>query len=360
MARISAYKRLGFKIIYKIYFTDGVQKTKYRYYKTKALALKACQDIEKLEYNSREGTVTKEQLIFCLKHKYISPEEGTKILGDKPLNVYYLKDLLLEWEQIPGKSETTRDSENCRITTILKYFENTTLEHIDDNTIEEYKRARYQRVNAGSINKEIAIIRAMLDIAVRKKWIPTNPARDVRYEKVRLNKIRRAFYEDELEKFLNTTQQSTLLRNWAHPVMTTFYYTGMRRSELLRMRKEDIDFQKRRIIIRGNKTESSRTIGLAKKLKTILLNIINKTDDNYVFPHFHPSSLTYAFQRIRKTANLNNELTLHSLRHTYGSYLLERGASLKKTQTLLGHKRIATTERYLHVMPRDDIEEDLL
>jgi len=78
MARISVYKRLGFKVIYKIYFVDGIQKTKYRYYRSKTLALKACQDIEKLEYNSREGTVTKEQLIFCLKHKYISPKRVRK------------------------------------------------------------------------------------------------------------------------------------------------------------------------------------------------------------------------------------------------------------------------------------------
>jgi site-specific recombinase XerD len=77
-------------------------------------------------------------------------------------------------------------------------------------------------------------------------------------------------------------------------------------------------------------------------------------------PNIHPVSITRAIKLFYRKLGLSESLTLHSLRHTYISYLLEKGIPTKKVKERAGHFSLTVTDRYTHALPSEKIIEDIL
>ncbi len=146
--------------------------------------------------------------------------------------------------------------------------------------------------------------------------------------------------------------------NLKHKLIIKFLYSsGLRLSELLSLKRKDIDFDNNLIFIEGGKGSKDRITILSENLKNDLLkyysNNIFKTE--YVFEGRKGKYTKKSVQKIleRQGKKLNLKIHPHMLRHSFATHLLENGTDLRHIQKLLGHNSSSTTEIYTHVANKD-------
>lgn len=147
------------------------------------------------------------------------------------------------------------------------------------------------------------------------------------------------------------------LVNEKHRVMLSLIYAcGLRRSELIELVSGDLERDRKLLRIRQSKGFKDRVVPLSEKvIQMIDLYITHYKPERYLFEGQYPgsrysaSSLDKVFKESYKRAGLKGGVTLHGLRHSYATHLLESGTDLRYIQELLGHKSSRTTEIYTHV-----------
>jgi integrase/recombinase XerD len=130
-------------------------------------------------------------------------------------------------------------------------------------------------------------------------------------------------------------------------------FTGMRRGELLNLRVTDINFHNHCLYIRRGKGDKDRVIPISSIIEQSLFGYIKKNEfqsQARLFP-LQPKRIYTIVKRYSQLAGIDN-LSPHGLRHYFATALLERGASIKAIQELLGHADISTTAIYLDLVPQ--------
>jgi len=176
---------------------------------------------------------------------------------------------------------------------------------------------------------------------------------------------------DEVEQLLAQPNEQAVTGLRDKAMLETLYATGMRVSELISLRLNDIKSKKLKVDNREVKVEYVRCIGKGEKERIIPLgktafdcisryidksrNILLKSQySKYLFLNrFGKPMSRQAFWKIikkyLKQAGLPQDISPHTLRHSFATHLLERGADLRSLQLMLGHSDIATTQVYTHV-----------
>ncbi|MEZ5014577.1 MAG: tyrosine-type recombinase/integrase [Chitinophagales bacterium] len=145
--------------------------------------------------------------------------------------------------------------------------------------------------------------------------------------------------------------------NEKHRLMLSLIYAcGLRRSELLALRIRDIDWFRKVISIRKAKGNKDRMVGLPKSLEKPLADYLKRYSPvQFVFEGqikgspYHARSLQQVLKKSVFLSGITLPVSLHWLRHSYATHLLEAGTDLRYIQELLGHKSSKTTEIYTHV-----------
>lgn len=138
-------------------------------------------------------------------------------------------------------------------------------------------------------------------------------------------------------------------------IMSLIYSAGLRRSELINLRLEDIDSSRMMIKIRAGKGGKDRYTLLADKTLVLLRKyFIHYEPVEYAFEgrpsvQYSTSSLRKILKLAVSKTDIRKKVTLHTLRHSFATHLLEDGVDLRYIQTLLGHNSSKTTEIYTHV-----------
>ena len=155
--------------------------------------------------------------------------------------------------------------------------------------------------------------------------------------------------EEEFKHLVKSTQKRHLKL-----AFILAFYSGLRISEVVNLKKEDFDLPGKRINIRGGKGGKDRVVPLPKGFPEAYLEFVP-------YP-FGKRYLQKAFKKAITEAKITKTgLTFHSLRHSFAVMCLNRGMPLNHVQILLGHENIATTSIYTRVNPTDALKryEDL-
>ena len=139
-------------------------------------------------------------------------------------------------------------------------------------------------------------------------------------------------------------------------VLTLVYSAGMRGQEVINLKISDVDFERKTIHIRQSKYKKDRIVPLAESMAVGLKKYL-KAENPYIWllngrehnGRYSISGLSWVMRETLKKTSISKDVTLHSLRHSFATHLLEQGINIVTLKELLGHADITTTMIYLHV-----------
>lgn len=181
-------------------------------------------------------------------------------------------------------------------------------------------------------------------------WLEDNPVRKVSKPKQARGRVR-FLDEDERKRLFEACRSSTNLLLF--PVVQLAISTGMRQGEIMNLRWEQVDLDKRRIILYETKNDEIRNIPLTGPALKVIeqLKIERPFELGLLFPGVNPINpvdLRYPWEQAIKKSGIT-DFRFHDLRHCTASYLLMNGASLPVIAEILGHKTLQMVKRYAHL-----------
>jgi len=158
------------------------------------------------------------------------------------------------------------------------------------------------------------------------------------------------FSEEEVIRLLNSVD------NLKHKtILSLIYSAGLPISEVINLKIEDIDSGRNLIFIRNSKGKKDRTTLLSQAILEILRDYYRQyKPSDYLFQgqnggKYSTKSIQNVFKRALKYSGIRKQATVHTLRHSFATHLLEHGTDLRYIQELLGHNSSKTTEIYTHI-----------
>ena len=215
---------------------------------------------------------------------------------------------------------------------------------VTSSQVSDYVTVRLGKVSKGSVRKELISLKHLYRLACGEwKLLPrfANPCLDVTAPKV----------HDERSQHLSPEQFRRVLAAAPEPMKPIFALltaTGMRRSELLGCKWKYIDGT--RILLPTSKNDEPKEIHLNGFAQNVLASITSDQlePDDLLFPDVSPEAVSMAFHRVCTLLNIS-DIRLHDLRHTFATWLRQRGTELDVIASQLGHRDLRMTKRYARI-----------
>lgn len=219
------------------------------------------------------------------------------------------------------------------------------LDKISKADASEFLYKLSERGKSGStINVYLMAIRFLFMDILRK-----NVRLNIKYSKVPL-KLPVVLTKEEIRKLIDS------IINGKHRLMIEFMYSaGLRVSELLNMKVQDIDLKNNYGFVRQGKGRKDRIFILSRKLKPIIEElIVGKKSEDLIFisnlgKKYSSRSIQKIIDKATLSAGIEKNVHPHTLRHSFATHLIENGYSLIEVQNLLGHTSPETTMIYVHL-----------
>lgn len=241
---------------------------------------------------------------------------------------------------------------------LIERFGKYRLCEITPEEVETFKRQRACQITSrgktrskATVNRDIAVLSAVFNLAKRFGEIKENPVRNVKY------------YTDlpSRERILSEFEEKLLFKSVKNDVKLSrqieiLLYTGMRRGELFKLEWRDIDLTEGFINIRKEitKTGKSRILPMLSNVKAIFNDLLIEAEDIKDTDSIFSGAASQAGTFSKKFKDICtgfgwNDLTVHSLRHTYSTRADKYGVGAFAQKALLGHTKLSMTERYTHL-----------
>ncbi len=212
-----------------------------------------------------------------------------------------------------------------------------------------------------SISRKLASLRSFYRFAQRQQMVDSNPARPLRNPRGQ-RKLPHFLTSKQVEKLLMAPSLVETLGQRDHAILETIYSAGLRVSEVVGLNDGDLDFEEAIVRVRG-KGRKERLSPLGRYAIEALHNYMPRRQrapqepagrDAPVFVNRFGRRLTTRsvgrmLEKYIKLVGLDTRTSPHTLRHSFATHLLDRGADIRSVQELLGHKSLVTTQIYTHV-----------
>jgi len=281
----------------------------------------------------------------ALRGKYNFKKTNPEITFQEMANLYLKKYAMV-------KKRSWQKSDKTYISKMKPFFGDTKLNKITPLMIEGYISERLSTgIKKCSVNRELSCLRKIFNIAIDWGYANDNPVRKVKFFSENGNLRERVLTEEE-EKWLFEAATPHL-----KPILAVALFTGMRRGEVLKLKWQHVDFEKREIIVVESKSGKARTLPINSFLFH-LLYCLRLQDGKSEFVFANPET-GKPFVEIKRAFNGACErvgikdLRFHDLRHTFASRLARNGVDLNTVKELMGHASITTTQRYLHSQAKE-------
>lgn len=257
-----------------------------------------------------------------------------------------IRTQFIQQMQLKGYSENSIQSYvDCLIA--LSKFYNTSPDLLSDQQIRNYLQHCIveKKLSTSYINQCISALKILFVQVIKKEWDSISIPRIKREKKLPV-----VLSKEEVKAILNE------VKNIKHKtILTLIYSAGLRVGEAITLKIQDIDSSRMQIRIRQAKGAKDRYA----LLSPVLLGLLRTYYDLYhpkdfLFPsqiaeQISAETVQSVFRKACKNAKLNKTVSIHVLRHSFATHLMEQGTSLPIIQQLLGHKSLRTTSIYLHV-----------
>jgi len=241
-----------------------------------------------------------------------------------------------------------------------KQFGNMLMRDIDPNYIRSWMAyLKETRLTSKSINRKISCLKSFFKYYLRTGHIETSPMAKVISPKIS-KRLPVFVKEGDTKKMVEALSQST--EDWkslnARMLVTIFYATGMRLSELINLKDKQVDFSRSHIKVLG-KGNKERIIPVDKKILEMISEYqlqkkkdFDKTEDYLLVTEkgkkLYPKYAYLIVNTILGETSSLDKRSPHVLRHTFATHLMNNGADLNAVKELLGHSSLASTQVYTH------------
>lgn len=236
------------------------------------------------------------------------------------------------------------------------------IEQVNDNNVRDlFYIGRTQR--NWSVNTFIIYHKTLLVFfrwCIKQGYMEKNPVIDIEKPKMEKRLPPKLTKQDTmrlLEIVYNYPYESSFLRCRNHAIFSTFIFAGLRKQELLNLKFADMDLENLTIFVRQGKGNKDRMVPISYTLAQTLKKYLGERKKlNKTCPEFFASSrrnvgftdagLKRLTDRIREVSNI--KFTVHKLRHTFATLMLEGGCDIYSLSKMMGHSDIKTTTIYLY------------
>lgn len=301
---------------------------------------------------------TKAQAEEAERKKLNDIHEGTynKPKGNKALKEFVEKTYL-PWAKANKRSWKI---DSYRLKAVLAFFGNKRLCEISPFDVEKFKikrrdtavvsKTKAKARSVAAVNRELRLLSRIFKLAITNRELTENPCHDVELLKGEQARTR-YLLPDEEERLMAALEES---KPYLRYVIVLDINTGMRISELLGLRPDDIDFHRNVIYVRETKTDEDREVPMNNTSRELLRELVaqaREQDYDFLFTNTQTGTrykdIKTAWHNACRKAGIEN-LRVHDLRHTFGTRAADAGVPLVAIGKVMGHASIQTTMRYAH------------
>lgn len=209
-----------------------------------------------------------------------------------------------------------------------------------------------------TIQRELSSIRSFYQFLIREKLLKHNPAKEVRAPKTG-QPLPKTCDAEQIGRLLQGSESNDDLLTRDLAIFELIYSSGLRLAELVSLDLNDIDLSQRQLIVTG-KGGKTRYLPIGAKAIEAIQRWL-KVRGNFVRDHadalflsklgkrISPRNIQSRLNALVKRQSLEQQLSPHTLRHSFATHLLESSGDLRAVQELLGHANISTTQVYTHL-----------
>ena len=290
-----------------------------------------------------------------------------KVKEPDPVKFYDFAKQYLEWAKANKKALSYRNLLSL-MRQVNREFEEKAIQEITTWQIEKYKAKRKEEVKKprkknltkavknvspgsqakiikpATVNRELALLKHMFTKAIEWGKLKENPAKKVKLLKGEVRRVR-YLMPDEVRRLLSNCTDHL------KPIVTVALNTGMRKSEILGLTWNQVNFEQGIITLTDTKNGERRDIPMNETVKATLKVVERKGD------HVFCNGEGETFANVRRSfdtavrKSMIEDFRFHDLRHCFASSLIMQGVDIMTVKELMGHKDLTMTLRYSHLAP---------
>ncbi|MFA5099801.1 MAG: tyrosine recombinase XerC [Candidatus Omnitrophota bacterium] len=205
-----------------------------------------------------------------------------------------------------------------------------------------------------SVARKLSSLRTFFRFLTREGFIKANPIASILSPKLDKH-LPQFLTEEEAARLIESSIPETLSGMRDRAILETFYSTGIRISELVGLNLDDVDVISGIVKVRG-KGKKERIVPIGDRAIGAIRGYLEKRDMQTAALFLNPGrrrisdrGVRYMFKKYILLAGIKQGVSPHTLRHSFATHLLNRGADLRTVQELLGHANLGTTQIYTHL-----------